>query len=77
MQLEILNAMNAAIKHDLTDIFKVIGLNGSAFVLVTWSAIIDPLKVVSLIISISYGLWKIYEGVIRHRWRKEDREDEK
>lgn len=67
--------MNEAIKHDLTDIFKVLGINGSAFALVTWGALIDPLKVISLGAGIIYTAWKVYDGIVRYRWRRQDRNE--
>lgn len=69
----IFRAMNEVAKHDLTDIAKVLGVNGSVFGFVTWSGAIPILQVIALVLGIIYTVWKMYCGFINHRWDKIDR----
>lgn len=68
-----MNIMNALVKQDLLDITKVAGVNGSILGIVSWGALIDPLKVIAIIIGIIYTVFKFYRAVIEHQWNKEDR----
>lgn len=62
--------MNEAIKHDLTDISKVMGINLSAIGITLWGNLVDPLQVLALMVGIGYTIWKWFRDYKRENGTK-------
>lgn len=65
--------MNEAIKHDIADIAKVAGVNGSVFGFVSWAGALPILQAIALIIGIGYTCFKLYRAMVEHSWDRRDR----